>query len=258
MDLLPERLVDNWISYLGPCRKELFAPLRPLLIARPALPADFEASVAPALRLLEAVGLGKVPLDKHEEIKPAAAKLLNQELRFDDPSPLAADDSVLEVDVLLTLLRVCEATDPLGWKESLTHLGRAFMDDPVALWYGLAAAIGLARPDPLAGDIVEVTLAWLLHTDPGFETLSSTTNEAAAVRQPKMSEERLVEIFQFAIYWTYTNLRALNLFVPKDPGDHSKPRLTEVGRGAVTEALRASVATAFCEGHGSLIPDDHC
>ena len=251
MEILPEQLIDNWIGYLGPRRKELFAPLRPSLIARPPLPDRFEASVAPALRLLEAVGVGAVPLNKRKEIKRAAANRLNYDARFDDPSPFAKGDSVLEVDVLLTLLRVCEATDPLGWKESLTHLGHAFMHDPAALWYGLAGAIGLARPGDLAGDIVEVTLAWLLRDELGSDELCPPVNEAAAVRQPKMSQARFEEVLQFAIYWTYTNLRALNLFIAKDPSDPSKPRLTEVGRAAAREALRAAAATAFCHEHAT-------
>jgi hypothetical protein len=253
MEILPEGLVDTWIGYLGPCRSELFAPLRPQLIARPSLPDGFARSVAPALRLLEEVGRGKVPLDKHQDIKRGVARSLNQDLGFEDPSPLAVEDSVLEVDVLLDLLRITEATDPLGWKETLSHLGRAFMDDPGALWYGLVAGIGLGRPNPLPGDIVETALAWLLLPDDAWELLSSCTNEAAAVREPKVSEERAVDLFQFSIFWTYTHLRALNLFVPvrENPGEHSKPRLNSVGRAGVIEALRAAVATAFCDHHMS-------
>lgn len=256
MDLLPEQLLDNWIGYLGPNRRELFGPLRPLLIARPDLPAGYERSVEPAIRLLDAVGRGEVTLDKHHEIKRAVAFRLNGRIGLDEPSPSALEDPMLEVEVLLTMLRGIEATDPLGWKETLSFLGRAYMDDPAALWFSLVGAMGLARPRNIIGDIAETTLAWLLRKDADLEALDPPILEAARTREPDMSDSRLRECCQVGIFWTYTKLRALNLFVPKNENDPSKPALSHVGHAGAIEALRAAAATAFCYEHAHGKYDD--
>lgn len=197
-------------------------------------------------------------LDKHQEIKRTTAFRLNGRIGLDEPSPLAAmvEDPVLEVDVLQAMLRGIEATDPLGWKETLSFLGRAYMDDPAALWFSLVGAMGVARPRNLVGDIAETTLAWLLRKDADLKALTPPINEAARTRDPDMSDARLEECCRVGICWTYTNLRAFNLFVPKDHSDSSKPALNDVGYAGAIEALRGAAATAFCHEHTTGKYDD--
>lgn len=258
MDLLPERLVENWISYLGPHRSALFAPLRSLLIAPPDLPSGCHTSVGPAIRLLAAVGRGEVRLNKRDEIVRGVAANLNNEVSFVFPSPPAdaVEDSWLEVDALLVLLRVIEATDPLGWRETLSPHGRAWIEDPQGLWMSLTGAFGAFRPSHLFGDFVESMLAWLIQADAGFELMHNALQEALAVRGSEWHGEDPEELLEASALWMYTNLRALNLLVPPNQATgHSKPVLTPTGRAGVIRSLRAAAASSFCSDHALRHPD---
>lgn len=225
-------------------------PLRPLLIAPPALPSGFDHSVRSARCLLEAIGRGEVKLDRNDQLTQSAAIALNERLEFDSPSPYASDfeDGWLEVDALVCLLRVIGASDPLGWRETLSPHGKAWIDNPSGLWTSLAGAIGCIRPSALFGEYVDSILAWLLVSEASIESLAAAMNEALDVRRSKHPDEDPDSFAQAVTNALYTVLRSLDFFEPGE-SRNSKPLLTSAGRAGALIALGVAASTAFCPEH---------
>ena len=246
MDTLPEAQIQTWLDLRGPARRALLDPLARELVHRPPPPPDHLDMVEPARWLLTRAGGKGLPLDGEGSLRHRFAVWANAELGY--PSPAftpKGGETFLEVDMLFTWLRALDTTIRVRSKEFLSHLGNEYINDPVALWYSLASCLGMARPKGFHGELWELVLAWVVRDELGDEELGPPVDEAAAANGLDHEAESFTGHLEIGFFSLYTGLRTLRAFVPKDPDDPAKPRLTAAGRLAAIEALRACVAT--CE-----------
>ncbi|MGH2820803.1 MAG: hypothetical protein ACRDJ5_09130 [Actinomycetota bacterium] len=227
--------IDTWIERRGPAREVLLAPLAPLLEQPGALPDNFELIIEPARWLLEQAGVGGLPLDHNQLLRPGYAARANWELGFDSQPFDNGRRTSLEVDVLLDALRGLGATEPIGPRETLTPPGSAYLGDPPALWQAVSASLGFGREDGCVKEERELVLGWLLQDHLAFHPLLAALSEATG---GDPTDEVLPAVFGSL----YTQLRAVCAFVPRSGGDSARLRLRPSGREAALEGLRAAIA----------------
>jgi hypothetical protein len=189
----------------------------------------------------------KLPLDRHGSVQSDFAATANRELGFVSPARFEGERTFLEIDALVQLVRCMGSTWPVGPSEELTDCGRMIISKPQIVWREAADCLGIVRPPGIAGEVWELTIAWLQHSEGTREIFTQALKELAESDSTPTSNARGVQsVFLEAIPMLYTLGRGLSLFEDHDGQEvdgqlDQPPILSEVGRATFTRALRAAV-----------------
>ena len=247
--LLPDDCFDRWATSGGPERFTLLSALRPQLAMEPPPPREVARAVKPLRWVLQKAKENQLPLDRQGSLQPDFAATANRELGFVSPARFEGERTFLEIDALVQLARCMGSTWPAGSSEELTDCGRIIISNPQIVWREAADCIGVVRPPSIAGEVWELIIAWLLHSEPTSEILTPAIKELAENHLITLADARENQpVFLEAIPMLYTLGRGLSLFEDHDGQEVTgvldrPPILSKVGRATFTRSLRAAAMT---------------